>query len=89
MNSSLLRNPVAIGIISLLIVILLASTFVIVPETKQAVILRFEQPVGQPVNAYKPNEQFGNTGAGLIAKVPFFDRVDTQDRPKRITGRRI
>ncbi|GAA0311928.1 protease modulator HflC [Sphingomonas oligophenolica] len=80
MNGSFFRNPITIGIISLLVLILLASTFVIVPETKQAVILRFEQPVGQPINAYKPNEQFGHTGAGLIARVPFIDRVVWVDK---------
>lgn len=80
MNGSLFRNPIALGIIALLTLILILSTFVIVPETKQAVILRFEQPVGQPINAYKPNEQFGNTGAGLIARVPFIDRVVWVDK---------
>lgn len=80
MNGALFRNPVAIGIAVLLAVILLASTFAIVPETKQAVILRFEQPVGSPINAYKPNEIFGKTGAGLIARVPFIDRIVWVDK---------
>ena len=80
MNGSLFRNPVAIGIVALLAVILIASTFAIVPETKQAVILRLEKPVGSPINAYKPNEQFGHTGAGLIAKVPFLDRIVWVDK---------
>lgn len=80
MNHALFRNPVAIGIVTLLVLILLASTFAIVPETEQAVILRFEQPVGQPVNAYKPGEQFGYSGAGLIAKVPFIDRIVWVDK---------
>ncbi len=78
--NTLLRNPIAVGIFTLLALILILSTFVIVPETKQAVILRFEQPVGQPINAYKPNEQFGSTGAGLIARVPFIDRVVWVDK---------
>ena len=80
MNGSFFRNPITIGILVLLAVIVLTNTFVIVPETKQAVILRFEQPVGTPVNAYKANEQFGSTGAGLIAKVPFMDRVVWVDK---------
>lgn len=80
MNAALFRNPVAIGIAALLAVILIASTFAIVPETKQAVILRFEQPVGNPVNAYRPNETFGQTGAGLIARVPFIDRIVWVDK---------
>ena len=50
MNRALFRNPVVLGIAALLIVILAASTFTIVPETKQVVVLRFESPV-RTVNA--------------------------------------
>ncbi|KQM48278.1 protease modulator HflC [Sphingomonas sp. Leaf230] len=68
------RNPIVAGIIALLLVILAASTFAIVPETKQAVILRFGQPI-RTVNAWQPNTPFGQTGAGLIARIPFVDRI--------------
>ena len=74
MNRALLRNPVAIGILALVALILVGSTFSIVQETQQAVILRFEQPI-RTVNAWRPHEAFGNTGAGLIARLPFVDRV--------------
>ncbi|WP_443019376.1 MULTISPECIES: protease modulator HflC [unclassified Sphingomonas] len=62
------------GAIALVLVILAAATFAIVPETQQAVILRFGQPI-RTVNAYAPNQPFGDTGAGLIARVPFIDRI--------------
>ncbi|CUS46219.1 MAG: protease modulator HflC [Pseudomonadota bacterium] len=78
--SGFFRNPIAIGITLLLLVILAASTFAIVPETKQAVILRFEQPVGTAINRWRPNEKFGSTGAGLIARVPFIDRLVWVDK---------
>nr|WP_302675661.1 protease modulator HflC [Sphingomonas faeni] len=58
----------------MLLVILAAATFAIVPETKQAVILRFGQPI-RTVNAWQPNTAFGQTGAGLIARIPFVDRI--------------
>ncbi|TCP71294.1 MULTISPECIES: protease modulator HflC [unclassified Sphingomonas] len=74
MNAVSFRNPIVAGIIALLLVILAASTFAIVPETKQAVILRFGQPI-RTVNAWQPNTQFGQTGAGLIARIPFVDRI--------------
>ncbi len=74
MNAVSFRNPIVAGIIALLLVILAASTFAIVPETKQAVILRFGQPV-RTVNAWQPNTPFGQTGAGLIARIPFVDRI--------------
>ena len=79
MNARLFRNPVALGIAALLIVILAASTFTIVPETKQVVVLRFESPV-RTVNAYTRGERFGRTGAGLIARVPFIDRLVWVDK---------
>ena len=77
--SKLFRNPVTAGIVALLALIVVASTFAIVPETRQAVILRFEQPIAL-VNAWKPGQQFGNTGAGLIARVPFMDKLVWVDK---------
>ena len=73
------RNPVVAGIAALLLVILAAATFAIVPETQQAVILRFEQPVGI-INQYRANQPFGTTGAGLIARLPFVDRIVWVDK---------
>lgn len=69
-----LKSPIGAGIGALVALIILASTFTIVPETRQAVILRFEQPVAQ-VNTWQPGVQFGRTGAGLIARIPFIDKV--------------
>ncbi|NIJ24069.1 membrane protease subunit HflC [Sphingomonas japonica] len=69
----------ALGIFALALLILLANTLVIVPETKQAVILRVQQPRGV-VNRYEPNEEFGRTGAGLIAKIPLLDRIVWVDK---------
>ena len=76
---NLARNPVALAIAALVLVILAAATFAIVPETQQAVILRFEQPVGT-VNQWKPNQPFGRTGAGLIARIPFIDKIVWVDK---------
>ncbi|MHA6723885.1 protease modulator HflC [Sphingomonas sp. RS2018] len=75
-----LRNPMAAGIVALAVLILLASTFAIVPETKQAVILRFEQPVGRPINNYVAGQDFGRTGAGIIARIPFIDKIVWVDK---------
>jgi membrane protease subunit HflC len=78
-NFALLRNPVAIGIIALLALILLASTVTIVPETKQAVIIRFERPM-RTINRWQPNQPFGSTGAGLVVRIPFVDRLIWVDK---------
>lgn len=79
MNRTLLRNPITLAIIGLVVLILIGSTLTIVPETSQAVILRFEQPV-RTINAYRKGERFGNTGAGLIARIPFIDKIVWVDK---------
>ena len=79
MNSAMFRHPIALAVLALVSLILIGSTFTIVPETRQAVILRFEQPV-RTVNAYRKGERFGDTGAGLIARLPFIDRVVWVDK---------
>jgi len=79
MSRSLLHNPITLAILALLVLILIGSTFTIVPESSQAVILRFEQPV-RTVNAYRKGERFGSTEAGLIMRVPFIDRIVWVDK---------
>jgi modulator of FtsH protease HflC len=77
--NALLRNPMVAGVIALALLILFASTLTIVPETRQAVILRFEQPV-RTVNNWAPGQDFGRTGAGLIARIPFIDKIVWVDK---------
>lgn len=74
-----LKHPIALGIIAILLLILLASTFAIVPETKQAVIVRFGQ-AERILNRYRPGEAFGDTGAGLAIRVPFVDSIVWVDK---------
>lgn len=77
--TSWLRNPMAAGVGALVALILAVSTFAIVPETKQGVIVRFEEPI-EVLNAYQPDQQFGRTGAGLIARIPFADKIVWVDK---------
>ena len=77
--SALWRQPIALGFAALVAVILAAATFAIVPETKQAVILRLEKPV-RTVNQWHRGEVFGRTGAGLIARIPFLDKLVWVDK---------
>ena len=74
MTRSLFRNPFAIGFLAILLLILAASTFSVVPETRQAVIVRFGEPQ-RIVNPYRAAAGFGETGAGLIARVPFVEEI--------------
>jgi modulator of FtsH protease HflC len=68
------RNPLAAPLLALGALFLLGSTVSIVPETKQAVVVRFGEPV-RIVNRYKPNESFGSTGAGINVRLPFAEQM--------------
>ncbi|QWT13506.1 protease modulator HflC [Sphingobium xenophagum] len=70
----ILRQPIAIALIALFLLILVGSTVTIVPETRQGVIVRFGDPK-DIINRYQPNETFGNTGAGIIWRWPFIDQI--------------
>ena len=59
--------------------VLLMSSVVIVPETEQAVVLRFGEPV-KKINAFDPNKDFGQTGAGIIMRIPFADKLVRIDK---------
>ncbi len=74
-----LKNPMVLAIIAVFAAIILSMSLSIVPETRQGVILRFEQPVGT-VNRYREGEAFGNTGAGLIARYPLIERIVWVDK---------
>lgn len=81
-GTPLLRNPIALAIVALLILFLASNTFAIVPETRQGVVLRFGEPV-RIINGYKRGEQFGQTGAGLIAHIPFAEQIIWIDKRVR------
>ncbi len=71
---SLIRNPIPWALGAIAFVILLSSIFAVVPETKQALIVRLGKP-RLVANAYHPGQLFGQTGAGVIARIPFVDNV--------------
>jgi membrane protease subunit HflC len=73
MNLSL-RNPIFLAVLAIFALLLIGSTVAIVPETRQAVVLRFGEPV-RIYNPYRPNEDFGQTGAGLKVRLPFVDQI--------------
>jgi modulator of FtsH protease HflC len=79
MNAAWFRSPIGIAVAIILVLVVLMSTIAIVPESKQAVILRLEQPY-RTINAYRPNEQYGRTQAGPIFRIPFIDRVVWVDK---------
>jgi len=61
------------------VVIALLSSIVVVPESQQAVIVRTGEPV-RVINRFKPDVPYGETGAGIVLRVPFFERVERIDK---------
>ena len=66
---------IAIGVL----ILVGLSTLIVVPETQQAVKIRTGEPVAV-INMFRPNEKFGNTGAGLWYRIPGLERVQYVDR---------
>ena len=75
----LFRNPIALAVLAIVLLIVVASTVSIVPETKQAVIVRFGQPV-RVLNSYQRNAPLGPGGAGLAARIPFVEQIHWIDK---------
>ena len=73
MNAILRDYRIAIGAIVVFAIALLSS-IVIVPETMQAVIVRTGEPV-RVINRFRPNADFGQTGAGIVLRLPILERV--------------
>ena len=74
MTGFLRQRPIVSSIVALFILMLLLTAFPIVPETKQAVIVRFGKPE-RILNQYNPNKPIGSVGAGLAYRIPFVDDV--------------
>lgn len=79
MIGRLMQNPVALAAILIGALFILLNTMVIVPETRQGVVVRFGEPV-RIVNRYQNGAEFGQTGAGLIAKIPFAEQIEWIDK---------
>jgi membrane protease subunit HflC len=62
-----------------LALVVLLSSVVVVPETEQAVVIRFGDPV-RVINRFKPGVDFGQTGAGIALRIPFAERLVRIDR---------
>lgn len=61
------------------LVALVLSSLIVVPETQQAVIIRTGEPV-TVVNKFKPGQPFGHAGAGIWYRIPGLERVEYIDK---------
>lgn len=69
------------GVLTTLAVLVLValSCLVVVPETKQAVVLQLGKP-DRVVNRFVPGVDFGHTGAGLTWRIPFLESIVMIDK---------
>ena len=68
------------SVIALAIAALVAmSSFVIVPETHQAVIIHAGRP-DRVANQFEPDAPYGQTGAGIVFRIPGYERVQMIDK---------
>lgn len=74
MTDFIRSRPLLSAIVGFLVLVLLLGSFPIVPETKQAVIVRFGKPV-RILNQYQPGRPIGAAGAGLSWRIPFADQI--------------
>ncbi|MFC3173187.1 protease modulator HflC [Novosphingobium bradum] len=72
------ENRAALAAVAVALAALLACV-TIVPETEQAVVVRFGEPV-RVINRFRPNADFGSTGAGLIFRLPMAERLVRIDK---------
>ncbi len=77
--NSVLQNYKALFIVALITLVALASTVVIIPETHQAVVIRTGQP-HRVLNQFRPDQPYGQTGAGINWRIPIAEQVQMVDR---------
>ena len=73
MIETIRRHPVATGIISLIVLVILLSSIIVVSETRQAVIVRFG----------KPDRILGAQQAGINWRIPFAENTVWIDKRVR------
>ncbi len=83
MFDTLFRHPLRLLVAVVALLVVLQQTLAIVPEDKQALILRFGE-IERTVNRYKNGEDFGRSGAGLVVRMPFLESIQYID--KRVLG---
>ena len=74
MTDFIRRRPLFSGIIAFVLLVVLLGSFPIVPETKQAVVVRFGKPE-RILNGYESGRPIGAAGAGLSYRIPFVDQL--------------
>ena len=74
MTDFIRRRPLLSAIAGLIALVVFLGSFPIVPETKQAVVVRFGKPV-RILNRYEAGGPIGSPGAGISWRLPFAEQV--------------
>ena len=74
MTDFIRRRPLLSAVIAFVLLFVVIGSFPIVPETKQAVVVRFGKPV-RILNRYSPGSPIGSPGAGISWRLPFAEQV--------------
>ncbi|MFM7402638.1 MAG: protease modulator HflC [Erythrobacter sp.] len=77
--ASFFQNTRNLMIIAIVLVVALASSVVIVPETHQGVVVQAGKPV-RVFNLFRPDVPYGQTGAGIQLRIPCLEQVQMIDR---------
>jgi modulator of FtsH protease HflC len=78
MEALMRSSKLTIGLIVAALIALFSSV-VVVDETKQVVVVRLGEPI-RVINKFRPNVPYGNTGAGVSARIPFFEELVWVDK---------
>ena len=74
MTDFIRRRPIIAAVTAILLLFIVIGSFPIVPETKQAVVVRFGKPV-RILNRFEAGRPIGSTGAGISWRIPFAEQV--------------
>jgi membrane protease subunit HflC len=79
MTGFIRNRPIVSAVFALIVLALLAMSFPIIPETQQAVVVRFGKPV-RIYNEYEPGRPIGAAGAGINFRIPFAEELVRIDK---------
>lgn len=68
------RRPIVAAVAAFFLLFLIVSSFPIVPETKQAVVVRFGKP-DRILNRFEAGRPIGAPGAGISWRLPFAEQI--------------
>jgi membrane protease subunit HflC len=68
------QRPIVTAVVAIFVLLFLISSFPIIPETKQALVVQFGKPV-RIYNQYKPGRPIGAAGAGINFRIPLVEQI--------------